>query len=194
MKQIEFKNFEDYYEAQRRADVRKSPRVSATTDEIDLIIKHMQSIKLDPQFGVCHGVRYGHESRWFQERLPRCQVIGTDLLPREQSDVVKWDFHDVNPEWLHKFNFLYTNSFDHTHSPDKCAQVWMDQLKPRTGRAYINWAHHHINARGGDCLGAVLHEYIDVFNEAGVVKDLLFHRVNKRKCPYVVLIVVAPKP
>jgi len=44
---------------------------------------------------------------------------------------------------------------------------------------------------GGDCYGAALHEYIDLFGRHGIVHDLIYYRGAKRY--YSVVVVFGPR-
>jgi SAM-dependent methyltransferase len=83
-------------------------------------------------FGLCHGVRRGKEQRWFMKRLPGARVIGTDIsdTATEFPDTVQWDFHDDNPEWHDRCDFVYSNSWDHAYDPAKAFAAWAKCLKP----------------------------------------------------------------
>ncbi len=117
----------------------------------------------------------------FQELCPQLEeVVGTDLYARDQERVIKWDFHKPKDEWIGRFDFVYTNSFDHSNCPLECLQMWMAQLKP-TGLLLLSWSFaHKLDDRpqlpypGGDCFGAALHEYIDLCRQVGDVTDLLW--------------------
>ncbi|MBC2834391.1 class I SAM-dependent methyltransferase [Paragemmobacter straminiformis] len=83
-------------------------------------------------FGLCHGVRRGKEQEWFMSRLPSARVIGTDIseTAKEFPDTVQWDFHDENPEWAGRADFVYSNSWDHAYDPSKAFRAWAASLKP----------------------------------------------------------------
>lgn len=81
-------------------------------------------------FGLCHGTRNGFEQNWLAERL-NAEVLGTDIsdtaatFPRS----VQWDFHDPNPEWTGRCDFVYTNSWDQSWKPRDAMETWLDQAK-----------------------------------------------------------------
>lgn len=83
-------------------------------------------------FGLCHGTRRGREQAWFRDHLPAApEVIGTDisdtagLFPHS----VQWDFHDHNPDWAGRADFVYSNSWDHAHDPERAFAAWSRSLK-----------------------------------------------------------------
>lgn len=83
-------------------------------------------------FGLCHGVRRGKEQAWFRRRLPGAEVIGTDIsaTATQFPDTVQWDFHDRNPDWEGRADFVYSNSWDHAFDPATAFRAWVDCLKP----------------------------------------------------------------
>jgi SAM-dependent methyltransferase len=83
-------------------------------------------------FGLCHGVRRGKEQKWFMKRLEGARVIGTDIseTATEFENTVQWDFHDDNPEWQGRADFVYSNSWDHAYDPAKAFRAWAQCLVP----------------------------------------------------------------
>ncbi|MDR5652075.1 class I SAM-dependent methyltransferase [Ruixingdingia sedimenti] len=84
------------------------------------------------RFGLCHGVRRGKEQGWFRRRLKGAEVIGTDIseTATQFPNTVQWDFHDPNPEWAGRADFVYTNSWDHAFDPERAFNAWVDALRP----------------------------------------------------------------
>ena len=83
-------------------------------------------------FGLCHGVRRGKEQSWFRKKLDGANVIGTDIseTATQFENTVQWDFHDDNPDWQGKCDFVYSNSWDHAYDPGKAFAAWSRCLKP----------------------------------------------------------------
>lgn len=83
-------------------------------------------------FGLCHGVRRGKEQSWFRKKLGGANVIGTDIseTATQFENTVQWDFHDDNPDWQGKADFVYSNSWDHAYDPGKAFAAWARCLKP----------------------------------------------------------------
>lgn len=80
--------------------------------------------------GLCHGTRNGFEQNFLADQFG-FEMIGTDIsetalqFPRS----VQWDFHEVNPEWVGRFGFVYTNSLDQSWKPREALSTWLDQLR-----------------------------------------------------------------
>ncbi|MDP4032043.1 MAG: hypothetical protein Q8P60_04165 [Pseudorhodobacter sp.] len=84
-------------------------------------------------FGLCHGVRRGKEQAWFRRALPGApEVIGTDIseTATQFPNTVQWDFHEPNPDWAGRADFVYSNSWDHAYDPGKALRAWVECLKP----------------------------------------------------------------
>lgn len=171
MKLKKWKNNQEYVRAQRRLSRRKSGGVWVKPETVTGIVNYTILKHFLVRSGICHGVRTGKELELFKDRYPHADFVGTDI--RAQDGVVEWDFHDVNPEWVGKFDFLYSNSLDHAHDPKLCTRVWMGQLKPE-GLAFIEWSTYSRRIRGADCFGASLDEYMGLFGRAGKVLDLIY--------------------
>ncbi len=168
-----FATYYEYVKAQKRSDKKKSThKCGATPEEAGLICDHLKKHRQEPEMGLCHGARFGMEIDMFRECIPNLYIIGTDLFPKKKRSVKKWDFHDQRKRWIGRFDFVYSNCLDHSHSPDVCVSVWLRQLKD-SGLLFVQWTPYHMGINWGDCFGATLHEYIDIFNKAGVVTDLI---------------------
>lgn len=88
---------------------------------------------IDPvQFALCHGVRRGKEQGWFRRKLRGAEVIGTDIseTAKDFPNTVQWDFHEPNPAWAGRADFVYSNSWDHSFDPSRALRVWAETLRP----------------------------------------------------------------
>ena len=126
MKVYKYKNYDHYVQCQKAANKKKSSNVWAVEENIKYIANFL--MLYNPKRGMCHGVRQGHEVRWFQKYLD-CKVIGTEIGDASAKDVVKWDFNKFKREWVKKFDFIYSNSFDHSFDPKATLKTWYSQLK-----------------------------------------------------------------
>ncbi len=124
-------DYERYKQIQEAGNKRKIDRSWAIEEEIAFLSKYIIKKIPDPTFGLCHGTRRGLEQKWFKENLG-CIVLGTEISETAKNfpDTVQWDFHEKNPEWIHKADFVYSNSFDHSYDPQKSLTTWMETLKP----------------------------------------------------------------
>jgi hypothetical protein len=126
-------------------------------------------------FGLCHGARNGQEVRLLKARLGEgVRVLGTDISPSANAiaDMVEWDYHDLNPEWTGRTDFIYSNSWDHTYDIGALAGAWARTLRPG-GLAVIHWSRFHSEAgmnAGPDIFGCGEDEIAAVFGGAGLVE------------------------
>ena len=94
--------------------------------------------------GICHGVRNGYEVHELQKLLGCTNIIGTDISHSaiQFDSVIEWDFHETKEEWIQRFDFIYTNSLDHSYDPFECIVQWMKCLK-WNGACFIHWSIEH---------------------------------------------------
>ena len=146
----EYKKLQVYY------NKKKLNRVWADETTLDRIMDYMRESGMAPKSGICHGARNGFEVKYLREKLG-ADVIGTDIsdTATQFPHMVVWDFHDPNPDWADKFDFVYTNSLDQAMMPDKAVSTWAAQLKPG-GRIFIEhtMAHSPSDAGRMDPFGA----------------------------------------
>ncbi len=120
-----------YREVQEQGNQAKIQKTWVLEENIVFLSQYLKRELRDPQFGICHGTRRGNEQLWFREQLS-CEVIGTEIsaTANEFPHTVQWDFHQENPEWTGKADFIYSNSLDHSYDPETCLKTWMRTLKP----------------------------------------------------------------
>ena len=87
---------------------------------------------------MCHGARNGFEVSWLRRALGG-DVIGTDISDTATRfpHMHVWDFHDDNPDWEGRFDFVYTNSLDQAMAPARALKAWAKQIVPG-GRIYAD--------------------------------------------------------
>lgn len=133
MKSYKYKNYDEYVKCQKDAFKKKYKNVWAKEENIKAIaefIRHKYPINPSKFRGLCHGVRQGWEIVWFKKYLYNCQIIGTDIGRVVNSrSIIQHDFNMIHG-FLHDFDFIYSNSFDHSYDPQKTLGVWSGQLNP----------------------------------------------------------------
>ena len=109
--------------------------------------------------GICHGARNGFEVREFRKYGNK--VIGTDISDTAKDHgLIQWDFHHQKRIWIGMFDFVYTNSLDHSHTPRWAIRKFIEQLKPG-GKCVIHTPDNFANlspGNPGDCFGATVRE------------------------------------
>jgi hypothetical protein len=127
MKIYKYKNYAEYRKYQIEANKRKSKNVWAKEENIKAIAEFIK--QRNPEYGMCHGVRQGHEVIWFKKYL-NCTIIGTEIGDIKYRNIIQWDFNKESQLWIGKFDFIYSNSFDHAYNPQETINIWKNQLKP----------------------------------------------------------------
>jgi hypothetical protein len=190
-----FQDNEEYL-ARQRAGTKNRARHGWTTDatdaELELVSHWIHEHIPGAVAGLCHGAASGHEVDLLQEALPRCKVWGTDLSPLRE-DIIEHDFHARVRKWLSRFDFVYSNSIDHSNNPQLAIRRWLEQVN-QNGVLFLTWTYRHVWGEtrpafplpGGDCFAASLHEYLWFCEAAGSVRDLLY--VKPGKFSYVVIV------
>jgi hypothetical protein len=124
-------DYEAYRTIQEAGNKRKLGNVWVKEENIAFLAEYLRGVIPPPRFGLCHGTRRGNEQAWFSKYLG-CDVLGTDISETAESfpQTIRWDFHEVKPEWIDAVDFIYSNSFDHSYDPEKCLNAWMRCVRP----------------------------------------------------------------
>lgn len=141
--------YEEYRATQIRHNRRKLHNVWADGTTLSAIVDDLRAHGLG-ETGICHGARNGFEVRWLRERLGG-DVIGTDIseTAAQFPQMLVWDFHEPNPDWEGRFDFVYTNSLDQAMEPSRALDSWAKQIRPR-GRIYIEHTIEHSASHAGE--------------------------------------------
>ena len=140
--------YAEYRDTQIKHNKRKLNNVWADEVTLSRIVEDLRLHGLGAT-GICHGARNGFEVTWLREQLGG-DIIGTDIseTASEFSHMRIWDFHEDNPDWLGRFDFVYTNSLDQAMEPARALNAWAKQITQR-GRIYIEHTMAH-SARGAN--------------------------------------------
>ncbi len=160
--------YDEYRSVQTAANKRKLSHVWADAVTLGAVAADLgRRFPAGVRSGICHGARNGFEVAWFREALD-ADVIGTDIseTATQFADMVVWDFHDANPDWSGRFDFVYTNSLDQAVAPQRALAAWAAQLVP-AGRIYIE----HTASHGVDGAGEM-----DPFGAHPMVMPYLFFK------------------
>lgn len=123
-------DYKKYRKIQQEGNLRKIENTWVIEGNIKFLSDYLAKSLGSVSFGICHGTRRGNEQKWFREYLS-CEVIGTEISESatEFPHTIQWDFHEENPEWNGKADFIYSNSFDHSYDPEACLNTWIKALK-----------------------------------------------------------------
>jgi len=165
MKYINANTHEEYVQAQTNTNKRKLNSVWITNDEIDKIATYVNNYNINVKHGVCHGVRNGYEVIKFNELL-KGDIFGTEIsdTATQFENVIEWDFHEIKDEWVDNFQFIYSNSIDHSYNFEYCLDQWMKTLT-KDGCCFIEWSEDIINPHNiSDCFGIAKNDLIKLIN------------------------------
>lgn len=164
----------DDYETYRRVQVEGNKAKLAAqfvkSGHIFFLADWLQAANSGPiNFGLCHGVRRGKEQAWFRKRLDGANIIGTDIseTARDFPNTVQWDFHDDNPDWQGRADFVYSNAWDHAFDPGRAFRAWARCLVPG-GHLLIDHTRGHLPKASNalDPFGATREAVIRILNES----------------------------
>ncbi len=186
MRLFKHRDEEHYTEAQIELTLHKlkhkGDKLSwASCGELARISTWLQGNVTNLTKGVCHGCRAGYEVREFR-RLLDIDVFGTEIAPVDVEHVIQWDFHYVKPEWLGTFDFIYSNSLDHSRDPEACVSAWMRCLSP-SGVCIIHWTRsHNKGLNSADCFRAADGEYVELFTTCNaLVEEIGWEGLHRSK-------------
>ena len=167
MQIYQYKDYDHYVESQIKTNKAKTGRVWVRFKTINLIYRKQPFVSSV----ICHGTRGGVEQRYFKTLYPYSQVIGTEISDNatEYEMTVEWDFNKQNPNWVEKYDIVYSNSVDHSIDPVATLKTWSEQLSPH-GRMYIEYSENmsHEGGSEGDPLDATNEEMIGLIKKAGM--------------------------
>ena len=127
-----YPDYATYRDVQVAGNKAKLGKQYVKKSHIALLAEHLRGALGEIRFGLCHGTRRGAEQAWFRAHLPGADVIGTEIsdTAADFPHTVRWDFHEPNPDWAGRADFVYSNSWDHAYDPDKAFSAWIDALRP----------------------------------------------------------------
>lgn len=165
-----YSSLDEYTKLQTAGNKQKLVVSWARQQDIEAIVNYIHWAEGVFEFGICHGTRQGKEQAWFRKLLG-IDVIGTEIsdTATQFPHTIQWDFHYVKQEWLDTVDFIYSNSLDHSHSPEECLNAWMSCLRPG-GLCFVEWSKDHgaDHVNHLDCFGASveeMREFLPVYDE-----------------------------
>jgi hypothetical protein len=189
MKIYRYDTYDEYVEAQIEANVRKLKNVWVDKKTIQQIAeRHSLANKI-----LCHGTRNATEQKYFQDFYPAAEIIGTEIshTAAQFPMTVQWDFHNVNTDWINKFDIVYSNAIDHSYDPIKLLTTWKDQLTT-IGKLYLEHGYSEIDnhSRSSDPLEIYDEEIRYLISSVGLKLIDIFETTGiKGRCPSRVYII-----
>ena len=176
--------YDEYRDVQIDANKRKLNLVWADDGTLAAVAADLKANGSALKRGMCHGARNGYEVQKLRE-LTGADVLGSDIseTATQFPNMVVWDFHKVNPDWIGAFDFVYTNSLDQAMRPDEALAAWAGQLAPG-GRIYIEHTMGHSPAAAGE---------MDPFGAHPMCMPYLFFKWGRGKYQLVDILEPGPK-
>ena len=127
MELYQYGSYEEYVSAQEKGNRKKLSSHSGTGPEV---IGEVKERIPNAKNILCHGTRGGQEQKHFLNAYPDAYVVGSEISSTAKGVPMTehWDFSKVKEEWVGKFDIVYSNSFDHSITPEETLNVWMNQL------------------------------------------------------------------
>jgi len=148
-------DYESYKAIQVEGNKAKITKVFADKATLEFLADYLRRTSPALERGICHGTRRGLEQYWLA-KATGAKVIGTEISETagQFENTVQWDFHDQREDWVGQFDFVYSNSHDHSYDPSKSIATWVKQLRPN-GCVILEHtdAHHRAGARAMDPWG-----------------------------------------
>jgi hypothetical protein len=167
MKKYQYTDYDEYIKTQIETTERKLGRTWARPESIKAIVKGLKKKRFKPRIGMCHGARTGEEVKYFKKYFQHCVVYGTDIAPICKSKyVIVWDFHKMHPGWNGRFDFVYSNSWDHLFDPVEGLKTWASQIA-LDGHLILEHSDQHIEKKVNivDSIGMTFKEFIKFVQE-----------------------------
>lgn len=121
-----YENYQEYVDAQVKANIKKINRVWVSPETIEQI----HNIKPKANSIICHGTRNAKEQMYFKDFYPQANIIGTEIshTASQFPMTTQQDFHEQREEWINRFDILYSNAFDHSYDPYRAFKTWANQV------------------------------------------------------------------
>lgn len=177
MRIYQYESYQNYLETQNATTKKKNSWVYAQKDTIQLIARYKG---LGAQNILCHGTRAAGEQKYFLEHYPNAFIIGSEICDTAETFpmTLHWDFNKQNDDWIHKFDIVYTNSFDHSITPFETLGVWKKQLK-YDGTLFLEYASKQSRCHEADPLDATDDEIREMITGNGMtINDELTENVK----------------
>jgi SAM-dependent methyltransferase len=128
----EYPDYETYRRVQEQGNITKLGAQYVKKSHIFFLALYLREAIAPVHFGLCHGTRRGKEQGWFRRKLRGAEVIGTEIseTAKDFPNTLQWDFHQPNPDWAGRADFVYSNSWDHSFAPARAFRVWAETLRP----------------------------------------------------------------
>lgn len=178
LKIYKYKDYDEYVEWQIRTNKSKAGWVYVKESTI------RQIVEVAPFASniICHGTRAGAEQKYFKKFLRNANILGTEISDNatDYPMTIQHDFNMQKPEWIGKFDIVYSNCIDHSIDPKATLKTWSEQLV-ETGIMCVEYSQRQSIPGGNvnDPLDATLNEIVNLVEEIGmVISNRITHNVS----------------
>ncbi|MCG7854197.1 MAG: hypothetical protein MIO92_16900, partial [Methanosarcinaceae archaeon] len=183
-------DYKEYRELQTKYNKKKIRDVWVQESTIQTI----KEFTGDRQKILCHGTRNAAEQRFFLKHFPDAEVLGTEISDTagQFQNTIEWDYHKIKEEWVGKWDIVYSNSLDHSHSPEKAIRSWLRSINDN-GYVIIEWCGDNERKTGPDIFAASLDELkklIEHRNTGGQIVHQINLKPKKEKYRYQALLFI----
>jgi len=129
----QYPDYDTYKEVQVAGNKAKLRMQFVKESHVAILSDYLEKQVGQVKFGICHGTRRGAEQEWFRKHLSgNPEIIGTEISDTADQfpHTIQWDFHEVNPDWSGRADFVYSNSWDHAYKPEVAFGAWIESLRP----------------------------------------------------------------
>ena len=124
--------YKKYKNLQINANIRKINSSWVKKEDVKVISQLLnKNFKNKKISGLCQGTRNGSEQKFFKKYLNNSKILGTDISPtaKKFKDTIQWDFNKYKGQFFRKYDFVYSNSHDHSFNLKKTILIWLKYLK-----------------------------------------------------------------
>lgn len=179
-------DYSKYRDIQITANKKKIDKSSIDERDLQILSCWLREHVSPLSHGLCHGTRRGLEQTFFH-KYTGADVLGTDISPTavQFPNTIQHDFHEIKEEWLNHFDFIFSNSYDHSYNFELCISQWMKCIRPG-GVCVLEHSDGHVRMKATDPLGIDRETLIKLLTYWGeknnfFIEEQLFIPLEKEK-------------
>lgn len=180
--------YEKYVQAQREKADRELNETFASTRALEVVSEYLRRhFRTRTRLrGVCHGAKVGREVRLLSQQLDQREkgvrtasfandlwILGTDIseeaVRASKGQVLLMDFHMVYLDWKGSWDFVYSNTLDHSYEPGSALLSWRWTIKGADGLVVLHRSEFHttMHIDASDLYGGSIGDYCSLLRKTG---------------------------
>ena len=179
-------DYKRYKNIQIAANRKKIDKSSIEEKDIEILSDWLIKNVSPLSNGLCHGTRRGLEQEFFH-KYTGAHVLGTDISPtaKEFPNTIQHDFHDIKEEWVDFFDFIFSNSYDHSYNLEQCISQWVKCVR-HGGVCVLEHSDGHRKMKETDPLGIERDTLLELLRYWGgknnfYIEKTLYIQFNREK-------------